>query len=193
MRFRSLLLVALLAGSASAQTVDAAILGSVRATDGAVVADASVSAKNIATGVEWSVRTTSTGRFAFLQLPLGGPYRLTARHVGFRSETRDGYLLTLGQRIVVDLALSPAPTDLAPVVVTAMANDRRAASMGGNFHVDGAQIAAVPAVNRNFTDLAALAPTTGVQSSLLGQRWTSTDIRVDGAQAKNMLRSGELR
>jgi hypothetical protein len=37
-----------------------------------------------------------------------------------------------------------------------------------------------------------LAPTTGVQSSLLGQRWTSTDIRIDGAQAKNMLRSGEF-
>jgi hypothetical protein len=54
-------------------------------------------------------------------------------------------------------------------------------------------MAAVPAVNRNFTDLTALAATTGVQLSMLGQRWTSTDVRIDGAQAKNMLRAGEFR
>src|SRR6478752_6385146 len=64
--------------------------------------------------------------------------------------------------------------------------------MGANYRVSTEQLAAIPAVNRNFTDLAALAPTTGVQASMLGQRWTSTDIRVDGAQAKNMLRSGEF-
>src|SRR5262249_36158615 len=64
--------------------------------------------------------------------------------------------------------------------------------MGANYRVSTEQLAAIPAVNRNFTDLAALAPTTGVQASMLGQRWTSTDIRIDGAQARNMLRAGEF-
>ncbi len=58
--------------------------------------------------------------------------------------------------------------------------------------VDAAALTEIPAANRNFTDLASLAPTTGVQSSMLGQRWTSTDIRIDGAQARNMLRAGEF-
>ena len=31
----------------------------------------------------------------------------------------------------------------------------------------------------------------GAQLSLGGMRWTSTDIRVDGVQSRNMLRAGE--
>lgn len=177
---------------APAQTVDASILGSVRDTAGVALANTLVAARNGATGVEWTVTTSSTGRFAFLQLPLGGPYAVTVRRPGFRPTTRSGYELSLGSRVVVDIVLERAPTDLAPVVVAGSAEDRRAPSMGANYRVSGAQLAAVPAVNRNFTDLAALAPTTGVQSSLLGQRWTSTDIRIDGAQARNLLRAGEF-
>ena len=71
-------------------------------------------------------------------------------------------------------------------------SEHRAPSMGANYRVSAEQLSGVPAVNRNFTDLSALSPATGVQSSLLGQRWTSTDIRVDGAQARNMLRAGEF-
>src|SRR5262245_1506278 len=90
---------------ASAQTVDASILGSVRDSAGAPLANATVTAKNMATGVEWTVTTTSTGRFALLQLPLGGPYTVTARRIGSRPQSRSGYELSLGTRVVVDLVL----------------------------------------------------------------------------------------
>src|SRR5262249_21713287 len=156
------------------------------------LAGVAVTARNTATGVQWTINTTETGRFSFLQLPLGGPYTITARRIGFRPETRSGYQLTLGSRVLVDIALGRQATELAPIVVAGTAQERRAPSMGANFRVSSDQLAAIPAVNRNFTDLTNLAPTTGVQSALLGQRWTSTDIRIDGAQAKNMLRSGEF-
>ena len=58
--------------------------------------------------------------------------------------------------------------------------------------MDARTIATVPAANRNFTDLAALAPLTGADLSLGGARATSTDIRVDGLAARNRLRGGEL-
>ena len=57
----------------TAQTVDASILGVVRDSAGGGMSGVTVTAKNASTGVEWSVSTTSTGRFALLQLPLGGP------------------------------------------------------------------------------------------------------------------------
>ncbi len=180
------------ATTVQAQALDAAILGSLRDSAGARIADAGITARNTETGVEWTLRTTSAGQFAFLRLPLGGPYTLTVRRAGFRPERRDGYQLALGTRVVVDLVLARATTELTPVVVSADAAARRAASIGANYRVGAEQLEAVPAVNRNFTDLAALAPTTGAQSSLLGQRWTSTDIRIDGAQARNMLRAGEF-
>jgi hypothetical protein len=188
----ALLVFVVVVRGAHAQTVDASILGSVRDSAGAGVAGAVVTARNTVTGVESRGATTSTGRFAFLELPLGGPYTITVRRLGFRPETRSAYRLTLGSRVVIDVVMHRASAELDPIVIAGTPGERRAPSMGANFRVSGEQLAAVPAVNRNFTDLAALAPTTGVQSSLLGQRWTSTDIRVDGAQARNMLRAGEF-
>jgi len=177
---------------AGAQTVDASILGSVRDSAGVGVGGASVTARNTITGVETTINTTPTGRFAFLQLPLGGPYTITVRHIGYRPATRAGYELTLGTRIVLDIVLGVAPAELPAVVVAGTRDERRTPSMGANYRVSSEEITAIPAVNRNFTDLATLAPTTGVQASLLGQRWTSTDIRIDGVQARNMLRAGEF-
>ena len=177
---------------ARSQGVDASLVGTVRDSAGDGLPQASVTARNLATGGQWTIATTSTGRFAFLQLPLGGPYALEARRLGYAAETRSGYRLALGSRIDVDLQLQPVAATLAPVVVINRAGEREAPRMGANFRVNSAQLATVPAVNRNFTDLTTLAPTTGVQSSLLGQRWTSTDIRIDGAQARNMLRAGEF-
>jgi len=175
-----------------AQTIDASILGTVRDTAGSALADVAVTARNTVTGVQTTITTTSTGRFAFLQLPLGGPYTITARRLGYRPTSRAGYELVLGSRFLVDIVLGTAATELPPVVIAGRLDERRAPSMGANFRVSSEEIEAVPAVNRNFTDLTTLAPTTGVQSSLLGQRWTSTDIRIDGVQARNMLRAGEF-
>lgn len=138
---------------AAAQTVDASILGSVHDSVGAALANATVTAKNMATGVEWTVTTTSTGRFALLQLPLGGPYTVTARRIGSRPQSRSGYELTLGSRVVVDLVLGRAPTELEPVLVSGTASENRAPSMGANFRVGGSALVNLPAVNRNFIPL----------------------------------------
>ena len=188
----NLFLLFFVALPARAPTVDASILGSVRDSAGIAVPNASVTVKNASTGVEWSVAATSTGRFALLQLPLGGPYTVTVRHVGFRPEPRSGYELSLGSRVLVDVVLHRAAAELAPTIVLSSKTEHRTPSMGANYRVSAEQLSGVPAVNRNFTDLSALSPATGVQSSLFGQRWTSTDIRVDGALARNMLRAGEF-
>src|SRR6187549_1027770 len=112
--------------------------------------------------------------------------------VGYRPETRTGYELRMGRRSVVDIALVAMPVALPDLVTTGSDEEARRSTLGGTLRIGEEKIAIVPAVNRNFTDLAALAPTIGPQLSLLGQRWTSTDIRIDGLQARNMLRAGEL-
>src|SRR5690242_10402966 len=76
------------ATSSAAQTVDAAILGTVRDSAGTGLPAVAVTARNTSTGVQWTIHTTETGRFSFLQLPLGGPYTITARRVGFRPSVR---------------------------------------------------------------------------------------------------------
>lgn len=188
----ALALLALCSVPASAQASDASIVGSTHDSAGAPVGGVTIRVQNSATGGVWMLTSNTSGRFAFVQLPLGGPYAVTARRLGFTPETRSGYVLTLGRRTVVDFTLRAAPAELTAITIEGRANESRTATLGGNLRVGAEQIAAVPAVNRNFTDLTALAPTTGVQLSMLGQRWTSTDVRIDGAQAKNMLRAGEF-
>src|SRR6185503_21050618 len=79
--------------SASAQGTDAAIRGRVVAENGAPIADVIVSLRNGSTGLASSTRSTGAGYYVFAQLPLGGPYDVTARHVGFEPFTKTGYQL----------------------------------------------------------------------------------------------------
>lgn len=175
-----------------AQGSDAMLLGRVRNNQGTPITAASVTIINTSTGGAWHIRTNEAGRFTLVELPLGGPYTVTVQQIGYRAESRGGYLLTLAQRTVVEFALQSASVPLATIDVVGRPTDSPSSLGGGNHRIDARAIAAMPTLGRNFTDLAALAPTTGVQLSMLGQRWTSTDIRIDGVQSRNMLRAGEL-
>ena len=177
---------------AAAQASDALILGVVRDATGAVVSAATVWAHNRSTGNTWTTRTSSAGRYAFVQLPLGGPYDISVQKVGAMFEPRTTPELTLGARIVMDFTLRATATPLATQTIRADADSARRLPINGNRRIDANDVRAIPAAGRNFTDLASLAPTTGAQLSILGQRWTSTDIRIDGVQARNMLRAGEF-
>jgi len=177
----------------AAQGTDASIAGVVTDTAGNPLADASVEAWHLGTGYVVVGRTNRDGRFALLQLPLGGPWRVAARLVGYGPVVREVPSLRLGGAVEVSFVLGSAVVQLAELSTTAdTAFERRAERLGGSTRIDQEAIQRVPAVNRSFQDLAQLAPTTGPQVSVNGARFTATDFRVDGAQARNMLRAGEI-
>jgi hypothetical protein len=190
--FLSLLLQCSLPGMGRAQGTDATIGGRVSSTTGVPIADVTVTIRNTSTGFASSVRTTAAGQYVFAQLPLGGPYDVTARRVGFEPVTKSGYRLTLGVRVRADFTLVERAASLAPVVVTADTTAAVLQRLGGSTRLSARALTDLPAVGRNFTDLAALAPTVGSEFSIGGARATSTDVRIDGLQARNMLRGGEL-
>ena len=175
----------------AAQSTDASIAGVVRDSAGHPLGGATVEVRNAATGFEASGGTDARGRFGFVQLPLGGPYRVSARRLGYRPAAHDGYELSLGTRAEVELRLVASPLQLDAVVVRGAGGVARENRVGGNALIDAARIATVPVAGRNFTDLVSLAPTSGVQGALLGQRWTATDYRLDGLQSRNGTRAGE--
>ena len=179
-------------GPASAQGTDAGIEGRVVGEKGAPMGDVVVMVRNTSTGFASFTRSSAAGQYAFAQLPLGGPYDVTARRVGFEPITKTGFRLTLGARIRVDFTLAERATALALVAVNADAAPVFRQRLGGSTRIGAAAMNDLPAVGRNFTDLAALAPTVGSEFSIGGARATSTDVRIDGLQARNMLRGGEL-
>ncbi len=149
-----------------------------------------ITIRNEATGFTATSLTSVSGHVTFNQLPLGGPYTITAQRIGLQTESRTGLDLTLGTRIALAFDLAPAPIEVDPIVIVgSAARDDRAPL---NTRIATETMRSLPVQNRNFTDLAALAPTMGAELSLGGHRSTSTNIQIDGLQSRNMLRGGEL-
>lgn len=186
-----ILLLAATSSMLQSQSTVAGIVGSVRDRDGVPLARVTVEARHAETGYIARTTTNASGRYTLLGLPLGGPYVVRTRRLTFQADVRDGIVLTIGARPVVDFTLQSVTVRLAEVAVRPGAEEGRESRLGGSTRVSRAQIDALPVADRNFSGLAALNPLAGSQLSLGGQRWTSTDFRIDGVQARNLLRAGE--
>jgi hypothetical protein len=188
---------------AGAQSTGAVITGVVRSAEGdaggAPLAGATVRVRNEATGLVQQRVTGADGRYVLAQLPVGGPYTVTVRRIGYQESRQRGIVLRLGDRVPADFALSAQAAQLEAVVVDASRQAResgRAARVGASTIITPREVAQIPALNRSFSDLALLAPGTssagtgGVITSsfsLNGGRVTGTDLRTDGVQTKNTL------
>lgn len=173
-----------------AQATDASIVGRVHDEAGAPVAGATVSVRNEATGYTSQRASDGQGRFTFLQLPLGGPYTVAARVIGFQPLRRTGIELHLGDRIPVEFRLVRASVALETVVVTADALNARTERFGASTPVSAREIESIPTEGRNFTDLAILSPLVGSGISIAGDKEVSTGISVDGLSARNNISGG---
>ena len=181
---------------AAAQATEGFVSGQVRSPAGAAVVGATVTARNTSTGTQQTRQTDARGRYVFAQLPIGGPYTLTVRQLGYRPAQRSGLMLNLGDRVSLDLTLEVSATELAAIDVRADRESKRAERVGGSTVVSEKEIRQLPIQDRSFADLAIIAPTTsragtgGIitsSSSIAGGRVSGTDIRVDGVQAKNTI------
>jgi len=181
---------------AQAQATEGYISGFVRDSAGAPVSAATIVARNASTGFQETRRTDSNGRYVFAQLPIGGPYTVTVRQLGYQAQSRTGIRLNLGDRVTLDFAMGVTSQELAAVEVRGDREAKRNERVGASFVVDQEKIRELPIANRSFADLAIIAPTTSLagtggiitsSSSISGGRVSSTDIRVDGVQQKNTL------
>ncbi|MCA2984070.1 carboxypeptidase-like regulatory domain-containing protein, partial [Gemmatimonas sp.] len=156
----SSLFLSVLPFAAHAQGTDAAIRGYVTDTTGAAVANVLLEVRNISTGFLSTVRTTDRGRYLATQLPLGGPYRVTARAVGYRTVARDGILLNIGSSVTADFRLVPGAVQLTEVAVSAEPA-RVVERNGAVTRIGEQQVKELPNQNRRFQDLTKLSPLAG--------------------------------
>ena len=113
-------LFALGAGTLSAQGVTtAAVSGTVKQESGAAVEGAIVTITNRATGAKLQATSQANGRFYLENVPVGGPYTIEARAIGFEAARRDNVTLALGQRFVSDFALKAQVVQVEEIAVSA--------------------------------------------------------------------------
>src|SRR5215471_6362923 len=104
--FAAAVLVALFAsGGARANNVYGTIRGTVTDPSGSVIAGASVTATNMATGVSTTTTSGANGAYEFLQLPAPTSYTVHASLSGFRTFQARDISLDLNQIYVLNVTL----------------------------------------------------------------------------------------
>ncbi len=178
---------------AFAQSTNASIKGAIGDENGDPLPGATVRVKNELTGFTTGTVTNVRGEYLIRQLPLGEPYTITASFVGYGETVKSGYALNQGDQLAVDFFLREAANELEEVVVTDQSLRSRLQREGNATAISAPQIKRIPNEGRNFTQLTSLSPLQGGGSiNLGGQRRTSTNITLDGVNARNQLTAGEI-
>ena len=109
---------------AFAQSDRSTITGTISDQSGAVVANAPVEARNLATGLVYTAASTATGNYTISELPVG-TYTVTVSVSGFKKYVRTGLDLAAAQTYRVDIGLqlggaseSVTVTESAPLLKT---------------------------------------------------------------------------
>jgi len=93
----------------AAQTITGDLVGTVTDPNGAVIPGATVTIVNTDTQLRRSMNATSTGDYVFTSLP-PGTYTIRTEEKGFTSRREDGVKLSAGDRLRVDVRLTPGAT-----------------------------------------------------------------------------------
>jgi len=168
---------------ALAQTFRGSINGTVTDPSGAVIPGSTVTATDVATGVEHKTVTSSGGEFAFTDLPLG-TYEVVASGASFQSTKVEKVPVTAGTiyTLTIKLSMQSAATS---VEVDAAALSLDTTSTTQIAEVGGTQLQDTPLNGRDFTQLIILTPgfaNTGAGGfgSLNGTRANQINWQIDG-------------
>ena len=150
-----LLLLLTTPGSAWAQG-EASISGVVTDPTGAIIAGATVKVRNSETGVTRTLVSDSSGRYEASLLSVG-KYELTAEQTGFRTESRTGITLVLGQHATLDVTLSVGGVQQS-VDVEGTALDLAVTTADFSGLVGETQVKNLPLNGRSYDQLLTLNP-----------------------------------
>src|SRR5687767_12811256 len=142
---------------AQAQSTTGNLSGTVTDDSGGVLPGATVSARHAPTGTVATAVTGSDGRFALLNVRVGGPYIITATMSGFQEKTRDDVFVRLGDSTDVDFRL-PLQALTEEVTVSAEAGIINPSATGPTTSVARETIDNLPTIARGLEDFARLSP-----------------------------------
>lgn len=195
---RLMLAVALAVSGALAQVSTGTIVGSVEDSSGAVIPDAEVHIKLVATGELRSTRTNGQGEFNVPFLQPGG-YSITASAGGFKTKTLSGITLRVDQTANLTIALEVgASSETVEVTSAAPLVDSATSSLGQV--IENRQILNLPLNGRNPFALGLLSgnttPMFGMGSNLPfiagGGRFSANEVTLDGVDNNTVSNAGAI-
>ncbi len=159
--FATGLFVLISAASSYTQQITGSIRGTVKDGQGALIANATVTATNVETGLFRSIATDSQGGYLIEYLPVGS-YNVEVNAHGFKKFVQKNLTLTVDQTQALDITLAiGVQSETVTVTEAPSLVDTNSAELGRT--VQQAEIIGLPLVNRNA--YAELSLTPGVQSN----------------------------
>ncbi len=172
-----------------AQTTQASISGTILDNQRKALPGATVKVRNESTGFSTATLTNVLGEYIFKELPLGGPYTVSATFIGYGNQSRTGYALNQGDAVRVNLDMAENTQTLEVVEVVASGLKNKVENIGAATAVSARSINKLPVNGRNFTTLIDLSPLSR-GGSISGQLASSTNFTIDGMNAKNPTSAG---
>jgi len=197
-----LVLLALAPIAVFSQAISGNVVGTVTDSTGAAIAEADVTATNVATGLALTNKTSSIGQYRFDNLPVGS-YKFTVKAGGFRT-TSVQVEVVLNQTSTVNATLSPGATsETVEVSGEAPPIDTSTAQLTTNFDSRLSQdlgIASAGGLGAGVLNLSLLSPGVtnasamglGVGPSVGGQRPRDNNFTVEGVDNNNKSTTGAL-
>ncbi|MBL8190156.1 MAG: carboxypeptidase regulatory-like domain-containing protein, partial [Acidobacteria bacterium] len=159
-----------LAPAAFAQFDTATVLGTITDSSGAALPKATVTLRNVATGITAQAQTDENGNYQFFNVKIG-TYTITAEAAGFSKAAAENVQVTVNARQRVDLAMKAgAVTETITVTADAVRLETESSDRGQIINRE--QIVNLPLNGRSYADLALLSP--GVRRSWLAAQETGT-------------------
>lgn len=171
------------------QGTQGTISGSVRDEAGHPVTNSTIRIKNESTGFTATSISNNRGDFEIKQLPLGGPYTITASSINNSEGKVTGIYLNQGDiaKVTIDLQTNTTKIDAVEVTANALKNSKD--YYGAATAFSSKDIKSLPVNGRNFTSLTDLSPLAR-GGSISGQLGSSTNFTLDGMNAKNPTSAG---
>jgi len=187
----SLVIATMFATAVGAQNVTLGSLsGVVKDAQGGVLPGATVVAVHTPTGTTYEGTTEADGRFALVNVRVGGPYEITVAMPSFRSQVLSGITVTLGSASDVAVTLQLETLTETVQVVASASSVFSPAKTGTTENVSQAAIENLPTISRSLTDFARTSPffvqnTTNANTdsalSVAGRSSRYNNIQIDGA------------
>ena len=146
----------LLPGSANAQLSAGSVTGVVRDASGSVVANATVTLRNVDTTIQHTTVSNDAGNYVFLNLG-PGRYVLEASASGFATKRVAEFVLAVNQTASIDIALQVG-SQSEVVTISAETEQLEASTADLGTVIATKQVNDLPLNGRNFTQLLSLTP-----------------------------------
>jgi hypothetical protein len=167
------------------QSPTAVLVGTIRDSSGAIVANAELLVRNMETNLGRSLVTNATGAYRFVGLQ-AGRYEVTVTAAKFAPERRSGLLLRVGDEVRLDVSLAPGVVEHSIDVTTAVATESASAATV----IDTRDIQELPLNGRQLQNLALLTPgiAAGWNWSTAANRYGKARENTEGAFVVNGMR-----